>query len=143
MKSTVHAATFRAGTFRGVLPLALLFGAVLSTATGCKQDEAPPPLPTAKPAETPAVATIMPEEDEETEEESTSDETTKKGGKGGGSSLSKCCAALRQNAVNAPPETKGHMESAAAACDAAAKAGASSVIGVISRFGIKVPPVCQ
>ncbi len=142
MKSTVHAATFRAVTLRGVLPLALLFGAVVSTATSCKQDEAPPPLPVAKPVETPAVATIVPEE-EETEEESTSEETTKKGGKGGGSTLSKCCAALRQNAANAPPETKGHMESAAAACDAAAKAGASSVLGVISRFGIKVPPVCQ
>lgn len=142
MKSTVHAATFRALTFRGVLPLALVFGAVVSTATGCKQDEAPPPLPTAKPVETPAIATIVPE-DEETEEEVTSEEPKKGGKAGGGSALSKCCAALRQNAANAPPETKGHMESAAAACDAAVKAGASSVLGVVSRFGVKVPPVCQ
>lgn len=141
MKSTVHAATFRALTFRGVLPLALVFGAVVSTATGCKQDEAPPPLPTAKPVETPAIATIVPEDDE-TEEE-TSEEVKKTGKAGSGSSLSKCCSALRQNAANAPPETKGHMESAAAACDAAVKAGASSVVGVISRFGIKVPAVCQ
>lgn len=124
---------------------AALFSLLTALAAGCQKEETPPPLPTAKPVETPAVATIVPE-DEEEEEESTEGATTdapKKGGTGGKSTLGKCCAALRQNAANAPPETKVQMEQAAAACEVANKAGASSVLSVVSRFGIKVPPVCQ
>lgn len=123
---------------------AALFSLLTALAAGCQKEETPPPLPTAKPVETPAVATIVPEDEEE--EESTEGATTdapKKGGTGGKSTLGKCCAALRQNAANAPPETKVQMEQAAAACAVADKAGASSALSIISRFGIKVPPVCQ
>jgi hypothetical protein len=122
---------------------AALFSLLAVLAVGCQKEEAPPPLPQAKPAEVPTVATIIPE-DEETEEEAVTTDEPKKTGKGGGtSSLGKCCAALRQNAVNAPPETKVQMEQAAAACEAANKAGASSALSVIRRFGVALPPICQ
>jgi hypothetical protein len=123
---------------------AALFSLLAALAVGCQKEEAPPPLPTAKPVEAPAVATIVPEDEEEEETtEATTTDAPKKGGKGGGSTLSKCCSALRQNAANAPPETKAQMEQAAAACDAANKAGASSALSIIGRFGVKLPPVCQ
>lgn len=122
---------------------AALFSLLAALAVGCQKEEAPPPLPTAKPVETPTVATIVPE-DEEEEETTEPAAAPKAGGKGSsGGTLGKCCAALRQNAANAPPETKVQMEQAAAACDAANKAGASSALSVISRLGVKVPPVCQ
>ncbi len=121
---------------------AALFSLLTALAIGCQKEEAPPPLPQAKPAEVPAVATIIPE-DEDTEEEVTTDEPKKTGKGGGTSTLGKCCAALRQNAANAPPETKVQMEQAAAACDAANKAGASSALSVIRRFGVALPPICQ
>ncbi len=124
---------------------AALFSLLAALTVGCQKEEAPPPLPTAKPVEAPTVATIVPEEEEEEETtEATTTDAPKKGGKGGGGgTLGKCCSALRQNAANAPPETKVQMEQAAAACDAANKAGASSALSIIGRFGVKLPPVCQ
>lgn len=124
------------------LNTAALFSLLVALATGCQKEEAPPPLPQAKTVEPPTVATIIPE-DEEEEEEVTTDEPKKTGKAGGGNALSKCCQALRQNAANAPPETKVQMEQAAAACDAANKAGASSALSAIRRFGVALPAICQ
>lgn len=124
---------------------ALLASVLLIAATGCQKDEAPPPLPQAKPAETPQVATLVPEgeDDFEEEEEQAAPKTgTRKAAPG---PLAKCCQALRQNAANAPPETAGHMLTAAAACDAANSSGKTSAASVISSLlkGAQMPAVCQ
>ncbi len=124
---------------------ALLVGALSIATFGCQKEETPPPLPQAKPVETQPVATLVPEDDE-LEEETTADEAPKKpSGKRAAGPLTKCCQALRQNAANAPPETAGHMLTAAAACDAANASGQSSAASVISGLlkGAKMPAVCQ
>jgi len=99
----------------------------LIAASGCKEDP-PPPLPEAKTAPTPTTLELeVPEEDGGAEEE-----VAKPKGKGvrkPSGPLAACCAALRQNAASAPPETQGHMLNAAAACDAANKAGGTSFPG--------------
>jgi len=124
---------------------ALLAGALSIAATGCQKEEAPPPLPQARPAETPTVATLVPEGEDEFEEEEEEPAPKKGSGKAAAGPLTKCCQALRQNAANAPPETAGHLLTAAAACDAANSAGKTSAASIISGLlkGAQMPAVCQ
>jgi hypothetical protein len=114
----------------------------VATTTGCKkEEEPPPPLPEAKPAATPETLELeIPEEDAGEEEEPKKTGTGKARPRG----LAACCAALRQNAASAPPESKGHMLNAAAACDAANAAGAGTVAGLAGLLrGAKMPSACQ
>ncbi len=124
----------------------ILAGLLGGIAVGCQKDEAPPPLPTPKPAPTPTVAQLVPEEDEEEEEVEEAKPTTRRttGGKAAGP-LTACCQALRQNAANAPPETKGHMLTAAAACEAANASGNTGFLGGLNTLlkGANMPPACQ
>ncbi len=107
-----------------VSALVVLVAFTSALATGCKKDEAPPPLPEAKKVEEAEVVELkVPDAGAEEEEEE------KKVGKGGGKpagALAACCAALRQNAANAPEPTAGHMRTAAAACDVANKSGSKA-----------------
>jgi hypothetical protein len=118
----------------------LLFGA----ASGCQNKETPPPLPTAKPATTPSTLKL---EAPKEEDAGGPKKTVKKGGGKSQGTLGACCAALRQNAAGAPPETAGHMQNAAAACDAAnatgaGKAGFAGVLGGLLK-GAGMPPACK
>jgi len=94
--------------------------------TGCKKDEAPPPLPSASPVAAaptppPAPVELVPEE---LPVPSASASATAPKGTGTGSSLKKCCSALRQNAASAPEPNKTYMLTAAQACDMGAQAPA-------------------
>ena len=112
----------------------------------CKEDEPPPPLPSAAPAPVapePAVLTIA-------EEDAAVDvaEDVKKTGVGRpSSSLSACCAALTQNAANAPEPNAGFLRSAATLCNGASAAGqtAGSVLPQIRAAlrGMNMPAGCQ
>jgi hypothetical protein len=127
-------------TTGGLLLMSALLVAAL--AGGCTKDEAPPPLPQAKPATTPTALQLEIPKDED----AGATKPVKKGGKGGGGAagaLGPCCAALKQNAASAPPETQAHMLNAAAACDAANKVGGSksSFLGLLRGAGL--PAACQ
>lgn len=125
------------GVFIPLLALALV---------SCKEDEAPPPLPSAAPvpvAPEPQVLTIQ-------EEDAAVDvaEDVKKVGVGRpGSSLTACCAALTQNAANAPEPNAGFLRSAATLCNGAAAAGrtSGSVLPQIRAAlqGMNMPAGCQ
>jgi hypothetical protein len=125
----------------------MLAGVLLTGIAACNKDEAPPPLPQAKPATTPTALQLQPP----AEEDAGADKPAKKTGKGGGGkaqgTLGPCCAALRQNAANAPPETQAHLLNAAAACDAANAAGGakSGFLGMLGGLlkGSGAPPACQ
>lgn len=121
-------------------------GAALSMASlGCQKEEEPPPLPTAKPAPTPSTLAILPEE----EDAGGPKEEKKKTGTGTGrrGALSACCSALRQNAANLPEPSKGHMLTAAAACDAANASGTptNAFTGTLAGLlrGASMPPACR
>ncbi len=130
----------------GTVALSLLVCLAALGASGCKNEDPPPPLPEPKPAATPTTLQLeAPEEDAGKEEEE-----PKKVGKGvkrASGPLAACCSALRQNAANAPPETKGHMLNAAAACDAANAAGGgkSGFLGALSGLlgGAGIPAACK
>jgi hypothetical protein len=135
--------TLRESRSLGALMLA---GVLLTGVAACNKDEAPPPLPQAKPATTPTALQLQAPE----EEDAGAEKPVKKTGKGGGKAqgtLGPCCAALRQNAANAPPETQAHLLNAAAACDAANAAGGakSGFLGVLGGLlkGSGAPPACQ
>lgn len=110
---------------------------------GCKSNEAPPPLPAAKPVPTPSVANIAPEVEEDAGTKPEEKKPTGKGGgSGGGGVLGACCKALRQNAASAPPETAGHLLNAATLCDAANKQGLGKAAGFLAGLG-NVPAACK
>lgn len=125
------------GVFVPLLALALV---------SCKEDEAPPPLPSAAPvavAPEPAVLTI-------TEEDAAVDvqeDVKKTGGGRPSSSLTSCCAALTQNAANAPEPNASYLRSAATVCNGAAAAGrtSGSVLPQIRAAlqGMNMPAGCQ
>ncbi len=130
----------------GTLTTYLLLGGLALATSGCQKDEAPPPLPTPKPAPTPTVAQLVPEDEEEEEEVEEPKAATKRtGSKAAAGPLTACCQALRQNAANAPPETKGHMLTAAAACEAANAQGNAGFLGGLNALlkGANMPPACQ
>lgn len=125
---------------------ALCLGLSIGATSGCKNDEAAPPLPTAKPAPTPSTVTLTVEESEDAGAE---EEPKKTGGTGRrpGGALSACCAALTQNAANLPEPSKGHMLTAAAACRAADGSGspAGAFLGGLTGMlrGAPLPPACR
>src|SRR6187455_747794 len=91
----------------------------------CKEDEAPPPLPSAAPARAPpppAELTIAPEEDAAVD---VAEDVKKTGGGRPPNSLSTCCAALNQNAANAPEPNASYLRTAATLCSGAAAAGSA------------------
>jgi hypothetical protein len=120
----------------------------LLSATGCKKDEPPPPLPTAPPAaSTPAaVATTLELAPEPVPSESA--EPKKPTGTGvAGPSLKRCCDALAQNSKSAPPPNNTLMLQASQACNVAVAAGAASpqVMAAVraAMGGAALPPGCQ
>jgi hypothetical protein len=124
------------------LALLLLVPTLALATAGCEKDEAPPPLPSAKPADT-AVAPLELEEEEDAGAEE--EEEPKKTGTGRPSStLKNCCSALRQNAASAPPATQGLMLQAAATCDAMAASGQTGV-GPLQAIlkGASLPAGCR
>lgn len=120
----------------------------LISATGCKKDEPPPPLPSAPPAaSTPAAA---PETLQLAPEPVPSDSAEVKkptSGEVAGPSLKKCCDALAQNAKGAPPPNNTLMLQASQACNVAVAAGAASpqVMAAVraAMGGAQLPPGCQ
>lgn len=113
---------------------------------GCKNDDPPPPLPTSKPAPTPSTVTLEIEEIDAGGEEE--DEPKRTGGTGRRAGpLTACCSALRQNAANLSEPSKGHMLTAAAACEAANGRGspASAFLGTLSALlrGAPIPSACR
>lgn len=121
-------------------------GLVLGASLGCQKEEEPPPLPTSKPAPTPSTVELVVEE----KEDAGKPEEPKKTGGGGGARrgpLSACCSALRQNAANLQEPTKGHMLTAAAACDAANNSGTApgAFVGTLTGLlrGAPLPPACR
>jgi hypothetical protein len=126
-----------------VLCLSLAMGGALA---GCKTEETPPPLPTTKPAPTPTTVTLVADE---AEDAGTKEDKKKKGGVGGRprGPLTACCAALRQNSANLPEPSKGHMSTAAAACEAANGSGTApgAFIGTLTGLlrGAPLPPACR
>jgi hypothetical protein len=113
--------------------------------SSCKSNEAPPPLPVAKPAPAPSVANIAPEEEAaDAGTQKAEKKVTSKGGGGSGGALGACCKALRQNAASAPPETQGHLLNAATMCDAANKQGLGKATGFLSALGgASIPTACK
>ena len=122
------------------LPLSALLG-------GCKEDEAPPPLPSAAPEEE-APAESLQLVAEVVDVDAGTDAGPKKYGpakpKG---SLGACCAALTQNAANAPEPTATYMKQAAATCSMLVGQGqGQSVIGpAVSAAlrGASLPSACK
>jgi hypothetical protein len=130
-----------------IIACGFLVPALLS-ATGCKKDEPPPPLPSAPPAaSTPAaVATTLELAPEPVPSESA--EPKKPTGTGGPAiSLKKCCDALAQNSKGAPPPNNTLMLQASQACNVAVAAGAASpqVMAAVraAMGGAALPPGCQ
>lgn len=130
-----------------IIACGFLVPALLS-ATGCKKDEPPPPLPSAPPtASTPAaVATTL----ELAPEPVPSDSAAPKKPTGtgvAGPSLKKCCDALAQNSKSAPPPNNTLMLQASQACNVAVAAGAASpqVMAAVraAMGGAALPPGCQ
>lgn len=123
----------------------LALAVIGASASGCQKDEAPPPLPEAKKVEEPKVEELkIPDAGSEEVEEEKKKATG--GARKAGGALSACCAALRQNAANAPEPTKGHMMTAAAACDAANKSGTqapflATLAGLLKGAG--APSACR
>jgi hypothetical protein len=120
------------------LPLALV---------GCKEDEAPPPLPAAPAPAAPAPAAELVVEEEPLSEDDSKPTTTKSGGGGKpAASLKACCAALHQNAANAPPPNDGYLKTAASMCDgmvaAGQTAGAATALQAALR-GAGLPSACR
>jgi hypothetical protein len=120
----------------------------LITATGCKKDEPPPPLPAAPPAaSTPAVPTQTLELAPEPvpSESASAKPVTGTGAPAAG--LKKCCAALAQNAKGAPPPNDTLMLQASQACNVAVAAGAASpaVLAAVraAMGGAALPAGCQ
>ncbi|MEN9577796.1 MAG: hypothetical protein RJA70_805 [Pseudomonadota bacterium] len=131
-----------------VSAVAVLLVVAVGAVSSCQKEGTPPPLPTAKTAE-PAKVEELKVPDAGTKK--VEDEEDKPSGKGGfgkpKGALAGCCAALRQNAPNAPDPTKGHMLTAAAACEVANNAGAAKA-GFLATLagllrGAGVPPACQ
>ena len=113
----------------------------------CKEDEAPPPLPSAAPAPTPPPQ----EELKIAEEDAAVDvvEDVKKTGVGGirTNTLSACCTALNQNAANAPEPNAGFLRTAASVCQGLSAAGTAhgSALPQIRAAlkGMNLPAGCQ
>ena len=123
--------------------LALGFALILP-ATACKSEEPPPPLPPPKPAEEKQVVDIMPlDQDSGAEEEEKP--KRKRNGTKKATGMAACCAALRQNATNAPPDLKAHLQTAAAACNAASASGNASFLSAIGGIlqGAGIPSACK
>ncbi|HWO08959.1 MAG TPA: hypothetical protein VNN80_05745 [Polyangiaceae bacterium] len=117
----------------------------LASATGCKKDEPPPPLPEpAKVVETAEKPLELKPEDAgpPVQEKAPPKPTARKPG-----GIALCCAALRQNAINAPEPNKTYMLNAATACDMAAAVGKdkSSIVGQLTTAlkGAGLPADCK
>jgi hypothetical protein len=119
--------------------------------SGCKKDEAPPPLPTAAAAPTaeePApVLAIEPVPDAVPD----AGASTKKLGGGGvaapAANLQACCNALAQNAASAPEPNATYMKQAAATCGVLAAQGKDkgTLVAAISGLlrGAGMPASCK
>lgn len=127
-----------------ITPLMLALSLPLALA-GCKEDEAPPPLPTPAPQAAPEPATLVVAEPplEETEDKPAAGKT---GGTGKAApSLKACCAALHQNAANAPPPNDGYLKTAAAMCDGMVAAGQTAGAAAALQAALKgagLPSAC-
>lgn len=129
------------------VPLLLLALALPLALVGCKEDEAPPPLPAAPAPSAPAPTAELVVEEEALPEDDSKPTAVKGGGKGKpASSLKACCAALHQNAANAPPPNDGYLKTAASMCDgmvaAGQTAGAAAALQSALR-GAGLPSACQ
>ena len=113
---------FLTGLCAAVMPFALALAA-----QGCsKDDETPPPqpsaVPTPAPTPTPSAAPVQLKVEEDAGVDAADDaadasDAAPKAGGGDPTGIRKCCAALRQNANSAPLDQKGSYLSAAAMCD--------------------------
>jgi hypothetical protein len=108
--------------------LGLFLPVMVTSCQGCKkEDEPPPPLPSATvaPVAPPATMELAPEDAGAVVVDAGPDV---KIGTGGAktSNLKKCCQAIKQNAANAPMPTKAYLENLAASCFALAGQGGTS-----------------
>jgi hypothetical protein len=146
MRISTKAHRTDSGLFAGVTTGGVALLALLAF-TGCKKEEAPPPLPAPEPA---PGATAEPLQLEEDEDAGLPKEEVKKTGTGkapAAANLSACCSALRQNAASAPKPTSDYMLQAAAMCDALAAQGKdkSTMIAALSTAlrGANLPSGCR
>ena len=125
----------------GVLVPLLALGLV-----SCKEDEAPPPLPSAAPVAVAPEQTVLTIQEEDAAVD-VAEDVKKTGGGRPSNSLSACCAALTQNAANAPEPNAGFLRSAATLCNGAAAAGktSGSVLPQVRAAlqGMNMPAGCQ
>ena len=137
--------TIRAARFSG-LALTLLFTGLGLGATGCEKDTPPPPLPTSEPPKKDTANLEREPEPDAGPEDDAGTPKPKKSGKPGkkGPSLAACCKALEQNIQSAPPSMQGYYAQAAAACQMALQAGATSVVPSIKSAlkNAKMPEGC-
>jgi hypothetical protein len=118
------------------------------SATGCKKDEPPPPLPSAQPVTTaPAPLQLKPEDAGVKPPADAGAKKVVHGGGGHAGGLGPCCAALSQNANLAPEPTKTYMLQAAAMCSALAAQGRdkAAVGGILlgALRGAGMPASCR
>lgn len=113
----------------------------------CKEDEAPPPLPSAAPAPTPPAPEVLTIAEEDAAVDVAEDVKKPVGTGRPSNSLSACCAALNQNAANAPEPNASYLRTAATLCSGAAAAGSApgSVLPQIRAAlkGMNMPAGCQ
>lgn len=129
------------------LTLGLLVPAALIE-TSCKEDEPPPPLPSAAPAATPAPTVELVPEVDAGLVDAGQDAAPKVTGKGRpASSMMACCNALESNAKLAPEPNKSYFLQAAGVCKAMAGAGQSGgpVLAAIrgALQGAGMPVACK
>ncbi len=126
----------------------VLLGVLVSSlpVTGCKKDEAPPPLPSAAPAAVPTPTAPLELAPEEPVAQPSASAPVKVGTGAPAQSFAKCCAALTQNAASAPEPTKTSLTQAAGVCNSLVAAGKSGP-GVVSAVqallrGVGMPSAC-
>jgi hypothetical protein len=121
--------------------LGLLLPVMVTSCQGCKkEDDPPPPLPSATAAPVTAAPTmeLAPEDAGVTVVDAGPDVKIGTGGGGKSTNLKKCCQAIKQNAANAPMPTKAYLENLAASCFAMAGQGGASF-----PAGAAYSPACK
>jgi hypothetical protein len=141
--------------FLTALCAAIMPFALAIAVQGCdkKDEDTPPPQPSAAPTPAPTPSAAPPvvlktEEDAgvDASEDAAADAAPKVTGTGDPTGIRKCCAALRQNANSAPLDQKGSLLSAAAMCDGLVNSpqGKQALVAVRGLLkGASMPASCQ
>jgi hypothetical protein len=145
--------TVMIGSYLPVLVAVLGIGSIGMSTCKKKEDDVPPPVPSAPappPAPTPVV--VAPEEIAPEPQDAAPDvKKTVKAAPADVAGLRACCTALQQNAASMPPPNNAYAQQAAALCQSfvtalaagsATKAGAFGSINSVMK-GANLPPACK